>query len=139
MRTEYAERIKEAAAHFEKGNALLRHGPLEFYLREMVAAFEEFVARCARFREGDRVELVHALTFDAHHGWKHCEHFLVPGNPATVEGVAFRDRLFCYDLIFDRETWVNREGTEEPVSGKHRFLIAENKLKRHVAAVAGTK
>lgn len=140
MRTEYLKTFREAANHFKKGNELLQGGPLEFYLTEMATAFEEFVARCARFHEGDRVELIEKLDLENSPGWKHCEHFLVPGNPATVEGIAFKNRRFCYDLVFDRETWIDfRGGTERPVERKCRFLVAENHLKRHVDVNAGDK
>lgn len=128
----FADRVSKAALLMDEAHELLRKGPLSFYLREMSAAYELLMSRYAPFKVGDRVKLAKTPDITPEHapGWMSCRHFLVQGAIATVSDARCGEGGFRFDVMFDGETWLDREGVERPISEKHTFTFREASLER---------
>jgi hypothetical protein len=128
---DHVERMKDGLAKIADGIAALNCGPAHFTLEVLFAAYYALVNDYARYKVGQRVALratpTSATKPDS--GWWSCRHFLVPDNPATVQRVwCDSDGRLRYDVEFDRETWINRDGQEQPVIAKHVFSMFETEL-----------
>ena len=116
----------------EDGIGLLATGPMDFYLKRLVAARELLLTRFAPFKVGDRVTLREPYQSAKITGWDQCKHFLIPGSPATVRGSDCTvDGRLEFDLEFDNETFFH-EGVEMPATSKHVFRFTEHELEREV-------
>ena len=115
---------------------LFGRGPLDFFLRELVAAHDLLMSRYAPFKVGDRVVLTKAPDYVQAPGWNGCEHFLVPGAAGTVVDTSCGERGFRFDVLFDDESWIdtvgyrNPKGTFVPMAPdrRHRFGFGEGWL-----------
>lgn len=96
-------------------------------LREYATALFE---RFAPFKEGDRVVLTKTPKIDKETswGWMGSKHFLVKGAMATVHDVDYRNGLFFASLYFDDESWVDSDGTVNPVNRPALYTFSENFL-----------
>ena len=100
---------------------------LKYYL-EKALQHEKDLFKYAKFKVDDRVKLRKTMKFDNDHGWKHCEHFMKRGVRATIAAIDY-DTEFTYDIIFDKETWMDHEGNVEDVGSRHTFHFSETSLK----------
>lgn len=85
-------------------------------------ALRMLFTRFAPFRVGDRVRLTETpeISDKVSWGWLGGKHFLVKGALATVREVNVRDDQFLVGLIFDDDSWVDRDGKRHPVAEKER-------------------
>lgn len=111
-----------------EGMGKFRSGPLDFYLRSLLAARDLLLGKYAPFRPGDRVTLSKPFKFRNAPGWVGKEHFITPGEPATVESseVSTEGELW-FSIVFDNETYI-LDGEKKPVTSKHRFKFWEDQL-----------
>ena len=111
--------------------SLLRSGPMDYHLRRLAAAYELLLTRFSPCKVGDQVTLLKAYDPKEVTGWSHCKHFLIPGSPATVRHVeCSTEGILEFNLEFDRETWIDQEGKEQPVSMRHLFRFRENEIEK---------
>jgi hypothetical protein len=120
--------FKEASGYIKKGLSMFDGGPLEFYLTEMAAAYEMLMTRFAPFRVGDKVVLVKKLDIKSDSGWFYSRHFLIVGALGVVRHAECGTSGFKFDVEFDNETWIDKEGNENPISQKHSFRFGESSL-----------
>lgn len=133
---QHVEDMKEGLQLVMDGMRKFNGGPAEYTLDVLFAAYDALATRYAPFKVRDRVELVSPPIVDAGSGWWWCRHFLVPGNIATVVQVRCDALGFLqFDVVFDRETWIDRNGHEQSVETRHSFCFSERSLK--AAAVPG--
>lgn len=109
-------------------NHELSGGPASYYYERLVDYYNGCMA-AAKFKVGQRVELVEAYAGDAS-GWAHCKHFMLKGAKATVVGVDYYKGEYSYDIEFDIETWIDRHGAKRVVEKKHLFRFGQNDLKK---------
>jgi hypothetical protein len=106
-----------------------RHGQ-EKDIKRALRQFKTFIETEARFKVGDRVEL--AITPEINErdswGWMCSKHFLVEGAIATVREIDYRGD-FGYSIVFDNESWKDRDGVIHPTKDKHTYYFAEEKLR----------
>ena len=132
--TDAIEKIKTAFAlwnegreKFNEASKVLSGGPDTFYFGKIEIYTNALFDRFAPFKEGDRVKIVKAP--NTNNDWRNCKHFLIKGAMGTVEDVDYRD-LFVAHVVWDKETWLDKNGNEQPVRQKHSFLMSENQILR---------
>jgi len=126
------EKVEKAISLMSDAIRLLNSGPLDYYLRKLVAAYNHLIEKHAPFKVGDRVALVAAPDYNKAPGWRHCAHFLVPGAKATVQEVEFTEKGFRFAVLFDDESWIDdRSGTINLLQGdsRHQFILREKDLR----------
>jgi hypothetical protein len=130
--------VREGAQKLSEAMAIFSRGPLDFYLRELVAAHDLLMTRYAPLKVRDRVVLVKAPDYADAPSWKHCEHFLVPGAAGVVVDATCGERGFRFEVLFDAESWIDTtghgrpKGTVVPIEHdkRHRFCFGEGWLER---------
>jgi hypothetical protein len=118
-----------------KAASILSGGPADFYFNKLETYVNALFTKFAPFKAGDRVELTVAPKTEGT-GWYHCRHFLIPGAVGTVVSVVYYKWRNIYSgwegfvagVVFDRETWIDKDGVERPVQEKHSFQFRENEL-----------
>ena len=128
---DHIDKLREGVEKVKDGFSMMNSGPMSFTLDCLLAAYHTLVNEYAAFKVGQRVELravpKAALVRDS--GWWHCRHVLAPGNEGTIRHVLCdSDGRLRYDVLFDRETWIDRDGKEQPVISKHVFCFFEKEL-----------
>lgn len=122
--------VKKGLTMIENGISMLRGGPMDYYLKQLLAARDLLLTRFAPFKVGDRVTLRRAYDPKEFTGWSHSKHFLIPGSPATVQSSdCSSEGDLIFDLVFDNESWIDDKGVERPVSEKHSYRFSEVELK----------
>ena len=128
---DHIEQLQDGIAKIKEGLSQFNAGPASFTMDCLFAAYHTLIDEYAHFKVGERVELkaTPASAIKRESGWWHCQHFLIPGNGATVRHVKCDSKgRLRYDVVFDRETWIDIRGLEKPVSGKHAFCFFEHEL-----------
>ena len=128
---DHIDKLREGIEKVKDGFSMMNGGPMTFTLDCLLAAYNTLVNEYAAFKVGQRVELrdVPKAALDQGSGWWHCRHFLVPRNGGTIQHVSCSsDGHMRYDVVFDRETWIDRDGKEQPVISKHVFCLFEKEL-----------
>lgn len=129
MMRDHIDRMKTGLAQIRDGMDQLRGGPASFTLDVLFAAYRTLTTQYAPFTEGQRVALDSAPKLHSGHGWWHCRHFLTPDNLATVRYVTCDSQgQLRFDVVFDRETWLDRDGVEQPVDRKSLFSFFAHDL-----------
>lgn len=126
---------------FSKGMRLMQEalsalsgGPFDHTMKCLLAAREALLTRYAPFKVGDRVELAVTPKIDADtaYGWLGSKHFLVKGAVGTVRASDVRsDGRLSFEVEFDDESWIARDGTRRPVNAKDVYCFGERSLARH--------
>lgn len=130
---DHVERMKDGLEKIQDGLSQFNGGPASFTVDVLFAAYHTLITQYAPFKVHQRVELAAAPTLKKDQGWWHCRHFLVPGNLATVEHVSCdSDGSLRFDVVFDRETWIDQNGEEQPVISKHMFSFFAHELTGYV-------
>lgn len=139
--SESLSHIKRAFEHWraafeetEKAHKELSGGPAYYYFEKVEGYVNALFGKYAPLHEGDRVELIRAPEIGAESRWQYSKHFLVPGNPGIVRTVDYYDNQFYADVIFDRESWIDKDGIERPAENRHYYRIEADILKLEVAA-----
>ena len=122
--------VVEAADSFKKTIANACGGSFKWGIEQVVESYLSMFDRFCPFEEGDRVELIEDYDTSNSPGWASSKHFLIKGSKATVSDRGYRDGYFTFSVVFDNETWVDRNGCEQPVSNKHTFGFRESRLKK---------
>lgn len=125
---------------FEKGMRLMQEaltalsgGPFDYTLKCLLAARMALLTRYAPFKVGDRVALAVTPVIDEKTawGWMSSKHFLIEGALGVVRASDVRsDGQLFFDVEFDDETWIDREGVRRPVERKHTYCFGERSLVR---------
>lgn len=124
--------VGEGLEMIQNGLRRMERGPVSYYLEKLTGYAELLFDRFAPFKPGWRVALVASPKNcnDEDDGWYSCRHFLVPGATGTVESIDAGKDGFWVCVVFDRETWIDREGVEQPVTQKHTFCLHESMLEK---------
>lgn len=123
------DELLEGVRLISKGIDKLQAGPLDYYLKKLIAARELLLTRFAPFRVGDTVTIRQVPDFNKSPGWNGCRHFLVPGSRAVIRSSDCDDRgCLRFEVEFETESWIDSEGTIRPVSSKHIFCFFEDEL-----------
>ena len=122
--------ISRAAALMREANSILGSGPLDFYLTEMVSAYNLLMERFAPFKVGDRVVLARTpeIAPDNAPGWMSCKHFLVEGAAGTVKNASCGSDGFQFGVEFDNDSWHDQYGKKRPTISKSMFMFGEKYL-----------
>ncbi len=118
---DYVEKLHKAVAVHTASE-------LKYELEKLEDCKSEFFKRCAPCREGERVVIVRELNIPESSGWYHCAHFLVLGAKGTAHKVDFFGGRFRIDVVYDDESWVDRQGNEHKVEDKHTFCMGEKDI-----------
>jgi len=107
-----------------------KHGQ-EKAIKKALRQFKTFIETKAKFKVGDCVELAETpyISESTAHGWLGSKHFLIQGAKATVRDVDFRCNEFGYAIMFDNESWKDRDGVIHPTKDKHTYFFTEGKLR----------
>ena len=102
------------------------HSPKK--IQELIEGLYSF----AKFEVDDRVALnaTPKISEEKGWGWLGAKHFLVEGECARVCKIEWRGDLqtFCYHLMFDNESWLDKNGIPQKVSKTALYYFAENWL-----------
>lgn len=125
-----AKNVKEAMELIDKGIGMLRRGPFDFYMQRLTDCYDLLIERFAPFKVGDRVLLTRTpeINEKTAPGWIGSKHFLVKGAIGTVREVYCDGKEFGFQIEFDDETWLDRDGKAQPVSQKHTYHFREDCL-----------
>jgi len=123
------EAVKEGVALIEQGLAKFSDGPLDYYLKCLIKAYDLLLTKYAPFKVGDRVALTKAPDFKKAPGWKRGRHFLIPGAQGVVESSECDSKgSLRFHVVFDDESWKDIDGVVHPVSQKHTYCFFEHEL-----------
>ena len=111
----------------------LNSGPLDFYLKELVAAHNLLMERFAPFKIGDKVRLTHTpvITEKVSYGWLGHKHFLVEGATGVVRDAGCGSRGFWFRVAFDEQSWIHYQTKERnlvPEDDRGLFTFGEHDL-----------
>lgn len=121
------DKVKEAFAKIESGMSTLRGGPINWFVDQLIAAYDLVLNRFSPYKVGARVTL--REPHPAPGNWQQSKHFLVPGEPATVELIDLRaDGRLVFYCVFDNETWIDEQGVKRPPSSKHNYVLFEDEI-----------
>lgn len=116
-----------------------KHGQ-EKGIKKALRQFKTFLETESRFKIGDRVELSETpvITEATAHGWLCSKHFLVEGAQARVAEIDYFGNEFGYAVVFDDESWKDRDGVVHPVAekDKHTYFFREERLRRAGSTVS---
>ena len=127
------ERFSRGMKLMQEALAALSGGPFDHALKCLIAAREALLTRYAPFKVGDRVELAVTPKIDAEtaYWWQGSKHFLIKGAAGTVRSSDVRsDGRLTFDVEFDDESWIDRDGVRRPVDAKHTYCFGESSLAR---------
>lgn len=110
----------------KKVNFYASPGDFMFGMDEIVKTIRSMFDRFCPFKVGSRVELTRTPEIGDNSGWRGCKHFLIEGAAATVRERGYRDGKFTCDLMFDDETWIDRDGGKHQPREKHVFMFDES-------------
>ena len=101
--------VKKAAEMIRDGLSHLSGGGLDYYLRELCAAYDYLIANHAPFVPGQRVTLNYTPTINekTSWGWIGSKHFLVEGALATIKEARFGSSGWSVDVEFDDDSWIH--------------------------------
>ena len=124
---DHIDKLREGMEKVKDGFSMMNGGPMSFTLDCLLAAYKTLTEDYAAFRVGQLVAVRDG--YMPPEGWKHSRHFMVPANAATVCHVSVSsDGHLRYEVVFDRETWIDQRGLEQPVIQKHRYTFFEKEL-----------
>jgi hypothetical protein len=132
--------ISRAADLMREAQSVLGSGPLDFYLCELAASYNLLMERFAPFKVGDRVALSRTpnITSETAPGWMSCRHFLVKGATGTVKEANCGQGGFRFGIVFDDDSWIDRNGKKQPTTSPGMFMFAEDALSRFAAKESST-
>lgn len=119
------EEAKRGIDLIKQGLDLLGKGPLDYYLKQLTMTYDAYIA-LSPFKVGDRVTLV--AKPNTNNNWNSSKHFLVPGEPATIRSIGAFNGKREYDIEFDNESWVDKDGKVHPPINKHTYHFGESWL-----------
>lgn len=130
---EMVEAMNELSAAFDNFKGVMSDGPASHYF-ECMKEYYEGCMKAAKFQIGDRVELKETVT----NGWEGRNHFMTEGAKATIMDVDYYDGEYCYDIMFDKETWLKdwndfkklKKPIEVDVKDKHHFCFKQKALRK---------
>ena len=125
------ESVRQGAKLIREGMAKLNNGPLDYYLTELTDCYQLLIDRFSPYKVGQRVMLKETpeISLEKSWGWMTGKHFLVKGSIAKVATISASGRGFSYGLHFEKETWIDREGKEQPVDRPGLYLFHEDAIK----------
>ena len=108
---------------------------LEYELECLIEAHRLLLTEYVPFKVGDRVELSQTPEIPSDSGWACSKHFLVEGAAGEVKSseVTSTGNIW-YNVEFDDESWVDRNGVVLPVSTKHTYHFKKELLRLHTEA-----
>lgn len=114
------DKVRKAAALMREAQDLLSHGPLDFYLTEMAAAYDILMTRYAPFKVGDRVRLKDTPDINeaVRYGWLACKSLLVAGATGVIVRADCGSYGFFFGVVFDAD----------PAARKRHFSFSDGDL-----------
>lgn len=103
-------------------------GSFGWCIEQVIDSYLSLFDRFSPYQIGDRVKLIKSCDVNEDSGWYNSRHYLIKGSKATVKGRGYRDGKFTFEIMFDDETWIDREGCKKSVSQKHSFGFSETML-----------
>jgi len=113
----------------EEGCRLLSSGPANYYLQEVVGAYNYLVNRFSPFKVGDRVELAETPEIKECSGWWSSRHFLKTGEKCKIKEIECDSNGFRYFVEFDNESWIDRSNVEYKIKDKYVYPFREKYLR----------
>ena len=81
------------------------------------------------FQEGDRIKLTR--NHPCPNAWAHRKHFLIKGAKGVIDSIEYyNERGFTAAVVFDKESWIDREGEVHPTTNKHTYAMEFKYLKK---------
>lgn len=125
--------IESALKLIDQGNKMLQGGSFIYHVERLLGAYEYATTRLAPAVVGDRVMLTKTpnITKSKAPGWMGSRHFLIRGAIATVREVSLDTGGFCFQLMFDDESWL-KDGVPQPIpeKDKHTYHFREDFVTR---------
>jgi hypothetical protein len=112
MESEYIDRMKQVADHFQKARRLLDQGPLDYYFAKLVE-HSEALLNLSPFKDGDRACIIQEVSCPG--DWSRTAKSLEIGAVGTIRGVDYSDGDFLLsfkpDLQFYQQgdRWIQGE------------------------------
>ena len=126
-------RVSKAGEEFAQTVRNACGGSFGWGVKEIVNSFKSLFDRFCPYKPGDRVELNRTpkSALDPTSGWYCCRHFLVDGAKGTVHQRGYSFDQFCFDVVFDNESWIGDKGVVHPMeeNHKHTYRLGENDLR----------
>lgn len=123
------QRLSEAAKDFKATIDAACGGSFKWGVEQVVSSYLSLFDRFCPFGVGDRVELTKNVPIEEGSGWYSCRHFLIRGARGTVRSRGYSGDKFVFDVEFDNETWIDKDGIEQPILKKHVFSFNESYLR----------
>jgi hypothetical protein len=129
---EAATVVLAALADFKSGFDKLSRGPATYYIEKVRDQIDLLFERFCPFKVGDRVQIRVAPRIDKEHapGWIGSEHFLVVGAIGTVIERDANKRGFFFQVTFDDESYIDREGKKHLIlpDRRHSYNMRDFEL-----------
>lgn len=99
------ENVRKASKLMSEADRLLGNGPWQYYLDQLLKAYDLLMDKYAPFRVGDKVQLREAPLIDDKHapGWRGYEKLLRKGARGKVVEAECVDGRFRFGIVFDAE------------------------------------
>jgi hypothetical protein len=117
-----------------KNSGIIFDHDLIWSLEQVMEKSLALIPHQSKFQMGQRVRLAvtPVITNTESFGWLSSKHFLAKGALATIAAIDFYKDHFCYNLMFDNESWEETKwGTKEviihptPPEKRHMFCFRE--------------
>lgn len=84
----------------------------------------------APFKRGDVVVLTETpeINDETSWGWMPARHFLIKGAVGRVDEVTYYEESFRAGVLFDDESWIDRDGLRHPVFARSQYWFSEKWL-----------
>jgi hypothetical protein len=105
-----------------------------YLLRKHEVAYKAVIEHYARFKVGERIQLVRAPDFSKAPGWQGSQHFLIAGARGTVmeSDISVNSGKLRYNFEFDSESWRDAQGIIHPIAVRHMYSFGEDMLEPEV-------
>ena len=105
--------------------------PESYFFEKIEGYINVLFNKYAPFRTGDRVALTQTpdITEEKSWGWLGSKHFLIKGAKGIVKSVDYDSgRGFCAQVVFDDESWIDKEGHRQKLSSPSQYSLSEDYL-----------
>jgi hypothetical protein len=83
--------------------------------------------RCP-YQVGEKVQIVKMKKLEWDSQWQFCTHFLHEGAVGVVKSRDFRHGKFGFHLLFETQSWKDKDGKTHPKPYENTFYFEENYL-----------
>lgn len=127
------EEMSEMVSVFKSKFNSLCGGSFGWGVSQVVASYLSLFDRFCPFKVGDQVVLARDVVVDRESGWYSSRHFLVKGSKGEVRGRGYSDGMFCFNIVFDDESYIDDEHRKHIPVDKHMYKFSDRMLEKFIS------